>query len=146
MERGLTRKSPYFCCSTDTMKLKFISFFPAILWLMLSVYLLTLPGSNIPHEDWFDKIQLDKWVHIAMFFILCFLFDYPFKKSEITTASKKRWFIMISIFAILYGVAMEFVQKYWIPMRSCDVWDMVADSIGSLAALWVARKYLLGKV
>jgi len=41
--------------------------------------------------------------------------------------------LLIAISGLLYGIAMEFVQKYYIPFRSCDVEDMVADGIGSFA-------------
>ena len=32
--------------------------------------------------------------------------------------------------AVLYGIIMEFVQKYFVPGRSCDVKDMLADAAG----------------
>lgn len=49
---------------------------------------------------------------------------------------------MIAIAGIFFGIAMEFVQKYFIPNRTCDVDDMLADGIGCLAAyFWWRRKF-----
>lgn len=121
------------------MKLKSISFLPAISWFFLSFYLLTLPGSAFPKEDWFDKIQLDKWVHIALFGILVYLFYQPWKDYWDRTFWKKA--LIISFIALDYGIAMEFVQKYLVPMRSFDIWDILADGIGSfIPFLWMHKR------
>src|SRR5215472_11086552 len=45
----------------------------AIAWFVVTTILLTLPGSAFPKENWFDKIWLDKWIHIALFGMLAFL-------------------------------------------------------------------------
>ena len=37
---------------------------------------------------------------------------------------------------------MEFVQKYWIPNRSFELGDIVADSAGCLLALGITLKNL----
>jgi VanZ family protein len=39
------------------------------------------------------------------------------------------------ILCILYGIGMEFYQKYFVPSRSLDVIDMLADAMGALVAL-----------
>ena len=123
------------------MKPRIISFLPAICWLLLSFYLLTLPGKSIPDITLFNKLQLDKVVHILMFGILVLLFLAPFKtqwpkQSFLITA------ILFAAFAIGYGIAMEFVQKYYIPNRSFDVWDIAADVTGSLIPVgWLYAKF-----
>ena len=38
---------------------------------------------------------------------------------------------MLFISACLYGITMEYVQKYFIPRRDFDVEDILADVIGS---------------
>lgn len=42
--------------------------------------------------------------------------------------------------SILYGITMEFVQKEWIPNRSFEIKDILADGLGCgiafLYALW----------
>ncbi|MDB5210059.1 MAG: VanZ family protein, partial [Sediminibacterium sp.] len=45
-----------------------------------------------------------------------------------------------------YGTIMEFVQKYWIPNRSFEIADILADSTGSLLAYLASRWKFLGRV
>ena len=46
----------------------------------------------------------------------------------------------------LYGIAMEFVQKYFIPFRSFDFGDIIADGIGCVAGYYFSvKKFLQAK-
>ena len=49
-------------------------------------------------------------------------------------------FVWIALGGGVYGVIMEYVQKYFIPNRSFDIGDILADAIGSIAGLVVATK------
>ncbi len=117
-----------------------IKFLPAIIWFFISLWLLTLPGSDIPKIDWMDQLQVDKLVHIGLFGILCFLFMFPFKKSGIEYKNRLPWFLLVTVSAIFYGIIIEFVQRDFIPNRSFDIWDIAADSAGSLAAFFWCNK------
>jgi VanZ family protein len=78
-----------------------------------------------------------------MFFILCFLFSWPLSKSNLPGSKLKKWFLVIALSGIAYGTTMEFVQKYWIPNRSFELLDIMADSIGCLLAfVYSWRKFL----
>jgi VanZ family protein len=44
------------------------------------------------------------------------------------------------ITGIVYGIAMEIVQKYFIPFRSFDLMDILADGIGCVAGYFFAIK------
>ena len=39
-----------------------------------------------------------------------------------------------------YGIAMEFVQKYFVPFRSFDLGDIIADGVGCLAGFFYSIK------
>jgi hypothetical protein len=129
----------------STSGLRFKAFIPGILCFLLTFYLLTLPGSTFPKEDWFDAIQLDKWIHIGMFGTLVGLFYWPFKNEWLSPGFRVKA-ILISLLALAYGIAMEFVQKNYIPNRSFDVYDIVADGVGSFLPVffvgWVGRKMI----
>ena len=101
----------------------------AISWLLLMCILFVLPGSALPEENWFADIQLDKWVHIGLFSVLIFLWCSSFQLGLPGTS----WIIII--IAIFYGILVEFVQKTWIPNRSFDLYDVLADGIGSIVGL-----------
>ena len=119
----------------------FIGFGLAFLYFLITLWLLTLPGSAIPHVEWFDTLQVDKWVHISLFFALCYLFMLPIFQSSESISGKIKTFVIITILAIGYGISIEFIQRDYIPKRSFDMWDIVADTIGSvLAFIWFKRK------
>jgi VanZ family protein len=115
---------------------------PALLWLIVTTVLLCLPGSAFPKENWFDKIWLDKWIHIGLFATMVFLWcraahlsDNPNKKVLI--------FSQIAVYVFLYGIVMEFVQHYFIPNRSFDLGDIIADGAGSgLGGFLSVRLYI----
>jgi VanZ family protein len=74
-----------------------------------------------------------------MFGILVFLFLLPLKQAWNKIAFLKTA-ITIAGIALLYGIAMEYVQKNFIPNRSFDVGDIIADGIGSfLPVAWLCR-------
>jgi VanZ family protein len=120
-------------------------FLPAVVFFIITVILLTLPGSSFPKSPLFDLPYFDKWVHIGLFGLLCFLFSYPITFFSISHQQKKYWFWTILFLGISYGVIMEFVQKYWVSNRSFDLMDMVADAIGCFLALIVNAQLLKRK-
>ena len=120
------------------MKSRLLHFIPAIVWFIISFILLTIPGKQIPTISWMDFYQSDKIVHIILFFTLCFLFSFAIKRSD----KKYSLIAYIAIAGLVYGIAMEFVQKYFIPFRSCDIDDMIADGIGCLIAyVWWRKRF-----
>ncbi len=124
------------------MKSKFVSLLPAIAWFVFIYILLTLPGKDFPKSDLFEIIYFDKWVHIGLFGGLVFLFSYPFKN---TFPFKNSFYLLIVVLAVVYGVAMEFVQKYFTTDRSFDINDMMANAVGALLGYlffrFIARKH-----
>jgi VanZ family protein len=100
----------------------------AATWFVVTTVLLSLPGSAFPKENWFDKIWLDKWIHIALFGLLAFLWCLAVQAERLR---KIPLFVQIAFYCCLYGVLMEFIQRYFIPNRSFDFGDIFADGIGS---------------
>lgn len=124
------------------MKFSKSYFVCAVAWLVLITILLCIPGTNLPKVGWGDKIWLDKWVHIFLFLILVWLWSLTYKKVE--AFKVKKIFITITVLSIVYGIMMEIVQHFFIPFRSFDIGDMIADSIGAIAGYFIgARKFLM---
>jgi VanZ family protein len=121
-------------------------FIPAIGWFLLSLILLCLPGSSVPSVPWLAAIHVDKLIHITLFCILCGLFARPFHKSNQPAKQRKKWFFLIMLGGIVYGTAMEFVQKYWVPGRSFEIWDIVSDSTGCIAAFFYSRRWVTDRL
>lgn len=109
--------------------MKLIRFVPGICWWLLSFYLLTLPGNRLPKLGWFDAVHGDKFVHIGMFSLLVVLFLMAFKRQSVYRLQKTALYFGLS--ALVYGIAMEFVQKYFVPFRSFEIADIAADATGA---------------
>ena len=126
--------------------MKVVYFAPAIIWFVISVILLTLPGNDLPHNSFFDLPYFDKYVHFGMFFLLTFLFCFPFSKESARSSTTHGVFYKIVFFVILYGILMEFVQKFFAIQRTFDVMDILFDSLGSVAGLFAIKQYTLQKI
>jgi hypothetical protein len=119
-------------------------YIPGIAWFFLLLYFICMPPSNIPKVDsWYTKFYPDKWVHAVLFGVLVFLFIYGINKSALSTQQKNNWALKILLAAIIWGLATEFIQKYFVPGRFFDWYDWLADSIGAFIAYVFAKKRVL---
>ncbi len=119
------------------------SIFPAIAWLIISTILLTLPGSSFPKENWLDRIWFDKWVHIAMFFIMVALWCRGVLKFIPGNKKLKQVFLLLALLSLAYGIAMEYVQLYFIKYRSFDTGDIIADAVGcGMGVIYSLGRYI----
>jgi VanZ family protein len=124
----------------------FKKFIPAIGWFFLVLILLCLPGQKFPKtDDWLDKIFFDKWVHVGLFAILAFLWMKPFVHSTLPKQIILQTIFKIALSVSIWGLATEFIQKYFAYHRSFDLWDWAADSAGALLAFIVCKKMLVKK-
>jgi VanZ family protein len=123
------------------VKIKALQFIPAVIWFIIANILFLMPGPDVPTISFLDVIYFDKWVHAGLFFGLTFLTAYPFIKAGRST---KKLLIFISIAYALYGILIEFLQKYVAYERDFDVNDMIADAVGCflgyIAANWFIKK------
>jgi hypothetical protein len=120
-----------------------VSFLLAIGWLLLSTFLLLLPGNRFPQENWFDRIWVDKWVHIGMFAVMVILWCRALKTSNAGNRHLLKIFIFLTTGWFIYGIGMEFVQRYLVANRSFDTGDIIADGIGCAAGLFYSvRQYI----
>jgi VanZ family protein len=81
-----------------------------------------------------------------MFLLLTLSFCYPFIYSTNSGPVIKSWFIKVAVYVILYGIAMEFVQKYLVYGRSFDLFYILLDALGSLVGLILITMYRNKKI
>jgi VanZ family protein len=117
---------------------------PAMGWFILTTVLLVLPLPVVPEEKWFLNIPLfDKWVHIGLFAMLTVLLCWGLYKRKKSAEILRSHFITIGITCLVYGIVMEFIQKYFVPNRSFDGGDIIADGVGAaLGCLFSIRRYI----
>lgn len=97
---------------------------PLIIHWITIVILTSLPSDSLPSSGLDDKIE-----HIIAFFVLSFFIYFNFNYQERHLILRKYSFLFTILFASLYGAVDEFHQLF-IPGRSCDFLDWVADFIG----------------
>ncbi len=119
-------------------------FTPGIACFFLVWLLITMPPNNIPSLDnWFNKIYPDKWAHAGMFGGLVFLFSLPITKTPLTKKQKTNYTIKILLCTIIWGLATEFIQKYFVVGRMFDVWDWAADTFGAICGWLACKKWII---
>ena len=107
---------------------------------VLVFVLLSLPGDGFSDPaSWISKIMAlpyaDKVVHIGLFGSLALSLFFHFEMLTDARYKTTRAKAIALIICILYGIGMEYYQKYYVPSRGFDVLDMLADAIGALSAL-----------
>ncbi|MGG7378564.1 VanZ family protein, partial [Escherichia coli] len=65
---------------------------------------------------------------------LTFLFCWPLNRSGFTSRQKLQLFIKIALCSSIWGLAIEFIQKFFIAGRSFDLLDWAADTFGAVVA------------
>ncbi len=106
----------------------------SILWTFVILYLSLanfqsdeLPKIRIPH--------LDKIVHFAMYFIYTFLLIWETEKRQ------KFNKIIIAIYTVCFGITMELLQNFLFEYRSGDIYDVLANSSGTITAAIFFNKF-----
>jgi len=117
--------------------------FLAIAWTILIQVLLCLPGSTLPSGGVFEIPQLDKIVHIVLFGGLTGLWCYYYYLTGTPAGKLKTIFFIIYLLAAANGIILEFIQRDYIPNRSFDQGDIIADVVASSIAYGICNIKLL---
>lgn len=128
--------------TNNNISMRMIRYYlPAMGWLVLILFLCTMPGSEIPKISWLDKLHADKVVHFILFGGTVILLAYGYFKQKGQISG--RMLFSIALVVTLYGLAIEFIQKYLVVNRSFDMLDVVADGAGAIMGALIFR--LIGK-
>jgi VanZ family protein len=121
-----------------------------LIWVIVEIalvfVLLSLPGNSFADRTgWLYLLPIDKIVHIILFGSLALSFYCLFDHAGIQALQSVRAQAWAMIFCIVYGIAMEYYQKWYVPSRGFEVKDMIADAAGVLLAfplyqLWKKRQ------
>jgi len=106
--------------------------FLAVIWSLVILQLCLSESSQLPKIQFLYK---DKIVHFV--FYLIFVFQW-FKTNLFATKKK---LIALFIIAVVFGIAIEFAQKFCTTTRSFDVFDMIANTLGAtFTSIYFYRK------
>lgn len=123
------------------------SFWKPIAWSFVVLVLSVISG-NIVNEVPVMKIpHIDKVAHFGMYFVLAFLLIYDFHHNNPGLSLFKAYLFSV-IIALIYGGSIEIIQTIPVLHRSCDIYDIIANSSGVFFAMLCYRmlNFLLNKV
>lgn len=116
-----------------------------VVWTLLTITGLCLPGSSLPGDGAvFDIPDLDKLVHLVLFGGIVVLWGiyYALQPRQWTKRQWYRLVILLAILSTVLGIVLEYVQFYFIPQRSFDRGDIVADMAGAVGGMgWLVLYY-----
>ena len=101
-------------------------------FLFCTSVLLISYGAFTPSEGDTSVIFLDKVLHFVAFFILSFLLDRSTKQPLISYKA-------LIICLITFALSIEIIQSF-LPSRSAELFDLVADLLGILVYLYFAPR------
>jgi hypothetical protein len=107
---------------------------------LFTILLMCLPGSMVPGTGIFALKNLDKIVHVMLFGMNVLFWGWHYQAAGREPTNLRFIFIAATLLMITLGIIMEYVQLYFIPNRSFDGYDIIADIIGSvIAGLWLLK-------
>ncbi len=97
--------------------------FLAVLWTMLIMVGLTLPGSQLPQSS---LLEFDKLIHGGLFLVLTLLWLVAISKGEVGPG------VAVLTIILAFSVLSELYQG-WLPFgRHADFLDSAADAAGAV--------------
>ena len=128
------------CYQAKTTKhllvLKNIYLSAAIIWTCFIIFLCLASISNLPSVK---VSNADKYVHFTfhfLFVILWFLY-LNYKKSK----NRFRLSIKLCLVSLLFGISIEFAQQTFTITRKADIYDVFANTTGTLFAVIILFTY-----
>lgn len=111
--------------------LNFIKYhYRTVIILIIIFYLSTVSGEKVGRVSWINIPHIDKIAHLLMYLTLSITFIYEIVKKKNELHVQKTLIILV-VFAIVYGGAMELIQEYLIKTRSGDWIDFGFNVIGA---------------
>jgi VanZ family protein len=101
----------------------------------------SIPGQSLPD---FSIFSVDKLLHAGVYAVLAWFGLFSLKTINPDLSVRKFYFFIFLIHGI-YGISDELHQLF-VPNRSCDVFDVLADLIGIALAMGLYHWYSRFKV
>ena len=95
--------------------------------ILVCICIIYLSFLNISDANIHTFFGADKAVHLLMYLVLgaTLTWESLAKKSKTL-----KLYLTAIIFPMLFGVAIELVQYLWLPQRTGDGWDILANFLG----------------
>ena len=115
--------------------------YPAFLWAVFILLLTLTSGKEFPEVS---LISFDKLVHMFLFAIQSYLLTRGFTRQSRSMVLRYNPVIFSFLISVMFGAATELIQAYFLTDRTGDVFDFIANALGSGAGI-IIFVLLLGK-
>ena len=112
----------------------------AFVWAIIILILCGLPGDQIPEITFLQWLKPDKFAHLILFGVLCFLLLKGFSKQNQFPALNKKAISIALISSISYGVIVELLQETVFINRNGDIRDVFANTIGAYIGYLIFKR------
>ena len=111
----------------------------AIVFMGVMLWLSVLPLSDLPSHRWLNIPYRDKVAHFVCHAILTFLWIKALIKTNFNNIQKSKQvyysFSQAFIIALLYGIAIELIQRTFFTYRYFEISDILANITGSITTI-----------
>lgn len=105
---------------------------PAFIWGGVIFLVIGASPDQIPKEELLRLKNVDKAVHFFLFFVFSVLLAGGLFHRNKASSSNISLLIITLIIGITYGAVTEFIQFAALPERHGDVFDLLANTIGTI--------------
>jgi glycopeptide antibiotics resistance protein len=112
---------------------KYLLFLVALLWTGIVSYFCLVDSSEIPT---INIPNLDKCIHTFFHLVFTFVWFLFFSRQFQMDAIWKP-LICAVVFSFVFGIAIEVLQNLITTSRTADVFDVVANTVGTIVAIFV---------
>lgn len=88
-----------------------------------------LPGSALPEVSWSAAFSLDKWVHLALYFLWFFVYRFWGGQKPLQAVC----------LMLLFGGFIELFQEFVLTYRSGEWLDWCADALGLILGILLVK-------
>jgi len=106
----------------------------SIVWGVFILILCSIPGNQINKVKFIDIPYLDKFVHFFLYYVFTLLLISENNRQKHHRKISVNAILIAAAISLPIGALIEIFQKVVIINRSGDIWDMVANIFGFLAA------------
>ncbi len=110
---------------------KFLLFLIALFWTGIIIVLCLIQSNDLPV---IQIENLDKWIHSFFHFIFTLVWFLFFRK-QFQSLSVLKLMIIAFLLSFFFGIMIEFLQQSFTTSRQGDIFDVIANSVGSLLAI-----------
>ncbi len=107
----------------------------AIAWTILTLYLSLISARSASKFNLLDFVGIDKLAHLSFYTIFSFLWAMSLR--NINTNKN-----FVLIFSVSFGILMEICQFYLFNGRSFELYDILANIIGSFLGVILFKNFI----